>query len=612
MTQALISTRLIDANPWQPRMSEDAEHLANLATSIADDGLMQIPSARRIGERVQLAFGHSRLAAYKLLASLQKVELLSEICEPAESESATARAWQAARTAADNLVDFDEMPLNIMDIDDEAMFRFAVSENVQRKDLNAVETARAMKRYKDEFGKSSVEIGALFGVNDATVRGTLRLLDLPQEARNSLAAGEISQGAARVLLSMQKVMPKGVVNAVSRIKATDGKSTPENIVQNMLQQQYDRIVCLTRDVPNDAKPRATRNGWLLDMNNFPNSYLPELTKNDLTSLFPEEGTARFTKRLVNSKNVIDFKLILQESGDIEDADIAEKIEALIEPSTCTTCAYYTRINSEHYCGLKLCFDRKTEAWRKEQLREAGKRLGIEAYTEADGPFCAIECYTSRESKLFDNRHPSLRLIEHGKVKGYPSQYNFKGVNTDIFYVVATGDALEELKEAKRKERAANKAGQNIINSRGSMLQDRKERLLWEVSDQLAGGLFANLSSEAIKALNASAYSWHSDVPKWAALKAKANEFELDAHLRQKIAFNMLKKMMDLSTFYNNCSVLSMAENLIAVGEKAGPRLPKGLFGDLLEMADKMDSEIDERFPVEKKPVSVETAAEVTA
>jgi ParB-like chromosome segregation protein Spo0J len=269
----MIAIELIDANPWQPRMSEDIDHLANLAVSIADDGLMQIPSARRVGERYQLAFGHSRLAAFRLLGKLQKVVLLSELC--VEADSAMARAWQAAQTAAENLNDFEQMPLNVMEIDDETMFRFAVSENVQRRDLNAIETAQAMLRYKAEFGRSSTEIGELFGVNDATVRGTLRLLDLPEEARGLLAKGEISQGAARALLAARPLASAaGLEKIAQEISAKADRITYSNVVRGALEHS-DGVKLMWQD-GNEGKPRAGTSWgnvprwWPLEMTNFPN------------------------------------------------------------------------------------------------------------------------------------------------------------------------------------------------------------------------------------------------------------------------------------------------------------------------------------------------------
>lgn len=64
-----VPVEIIESNPYQMRDGEDPEHIARLADSIARDGLLQLPLARPTGtgDRVQLAFGHSRLAAYKQL-----------------------------------------------------------------------------------------------------------------------------------------------------------------------------------------------------------------------------------------------------------------------------------------------------------------------------------------------------------------------------------------------------------------------------------------------------------------------------------------------------------------------------------------------------------------
>lgn len=175
----MIRLDLIDPNPYQPREKEDPEHIAKIAASIAVDGLMQVPVGRwyhpsgkkvpsaagyanrdyyalmvSTGWRVQLAFGHSRLAACKLLA-----------------EKGYA----------------SEMPVNIRDLEDEEMFRQGISENLARKDLTPLETARAMARYRDEFGKTSAQIGEVFGLNEATVRGKIRLLNLPESIQASAA-----------------------------------------------------------------------------------------------------------------------------------------------------------------------------------------------------------------------------------------------------------------------------------------------------------------------------------------------------------------------------------------------------------------------------------------
>ena len=163
----------IDPNPYQARETEDLEHIKKLADSIARDGLMQIPIGRKVGDRVELAFGHSRLAAYRLL-----------------------------RNGAGTPSQFDVMPVMIRDLSDVDMFRLSISENLARKDLTPIEEARAMERYRDEFGKTSAEIGALFGLSDSAVRNKMRLLHLPEGIQAELANSKVPELALREILSL--------------------------------------------------------------------------------------------------------------------------------------------------------------------------------------------------------------------------------------------------------------------------------------------------------------------------------------------------------------------------------------------------------------------------
>src|SRR5688572_15649036 len=134
--QVLIPVNLIDHNPYQPRQVEDAGAVAEIAESIKRNGLMQVPSARKAGSRYQLAFGHTRLAAFKLNGE-------------------------------------DCMPLIVRDLSDLQMFELGVAENIKRRDLNYVEQAEAMRRYMVEFGKTSVQAGEFFNVSEEVVRGTV-------------------------------------------------------------------------------------------------------------------------------------------------------------------------------------------------------------------------------------------------------------------------------------------------------------------------------------------------------------------------------------------------------------------------------------------------------
>jgi ParB family chromosome partitioning protein len=176
----------IVANPFQVR-HEDPQHVKNLAISIAANGLLQIPTARAelAGKHCyQLAFGHSRLAAFKWIRDAKPLSI------------------SALRASTDGSCDWTTMPLNIVELTDQQMFEAVVAENMARKDLDPIEQAMAMVVYRDKFGKTSVEIGTLFGLSDSAVRNKMRLLKLPENLQVLLSHGELPEGAGRALVNL--------------------------------------------------------------------------------------------------------------------------------------------------------------------------------------------------------------------------------------------------------------------------------------------------------------------------------------------------------------------------------------------------------------------------
>jgi ParB-like chromosome segregation protein Spo0J len=210
-----IKLEYFNTSRYQPRDGEDREHIEGLALSIACNGLMQAPVGRLIGAdgqalvrheverefglerafregaRVELAFGNSRLAAFRLLYDIQ-TKLKHKIFIDAPTEMV-----EAARG-----YDFERMPVVIRDMDDLALFEAGIRENNDRKDLDPIERAQAMETYREKFGKTSVEIGQLWHMSDGAVRNTIRLLRLPPSARAWLRTGQISQGTARALVAL--------------------------------------------------------------------------------------------------------------------------------------------------------------------------------------------------------------------------------------------------------------------------------------------------------------------------------------------------------------------------------------------------------------------------
>lgn len=123
------------------------------------------------------------------------------------------RRWRAAQQAG-----LKEVPIFVHDLDDEAAFEAALVENLQREDLNPMETARAFQRLVDEFGYTQETIATKVGKERSTVANALRLLKLPPEVADLVEDGQLSEGHARALLSAPTVatMKKLSGTAVSK------------------------------------------------------------------------------------------------------------------------------------------------------------------------------------------------------------------------------------------------------------------------------------------------------------------------------------------------------------------------------------------------------------
>jgi len=167
----------IESNPWQTRVGEpDEEYIKSLAYDIATNGLLQVPLGRRVGEQLQLAFGHNRLAAYKILAD--------EDSQQDEKEG------------------YDVMPVELRELTDAEMAQAAWSENEKRRDVSSIEKALAVQKRIEDFGWSQADAANNLGVDRSTVSNLLRLLKLPDDLRANIGKGEISERQAMALLPL--------------------------------------------------------------------------------------------------------------------------------------------------------------------------------------------------------------------------------------------------------------------------------------------------------------------------------------------------------------------------------------------------------------------------
>jgi ParB family transcriptional regulator, chromosome partitioning protein len=155
-------------NEFQPRVMVDDTRLDELAQSIKSNGVIQPIIVRKFGDRFQIIAGERRWRAARL-AGLARVPIVVREVAPGKEQS---------------------------------LLEMALIENIQREDLNPIEEAQAYRRLSEDFRLTQETIATAVGKDRATVANTLRLLKLPDEVRTEVAAGRLSMGHARALLSL--------------------------------------------------------------------------------------------------------------------------------------------------------------------------------------------------------------------------------------------------------------------------------------------------------------------------------------------------------------------------------------------------------------------------
>ena len=162
-----IPVSQIEANPFQPRHTFDEDALQELADSIRTLGIIQPVTLRRVSDgKYQIISGERRCRA----------------------------AGMAGLTT---------VPAYIRTTDDVGMLEMAIVENVQRENLDAIETALSYQRLMDECELTQEAMAARVGKKRATVANYLRLLNLPDLIQKELKLGRISVGHAKALLGME-------------------------------------------------------------------------------------------------------------------------------------------------------------------------------------------------------------------------------------------------------------------------------------------------------------------------------------------------------------------------------------------------------------------------
>jgi ParB family chromosome partitioning protein len=162
-----VSPDRLEANPFQPRTVMEPARLEELAASIRESGMIQPLLVRRTGGRYQIIAGERR--------------------------------WRAAQKLG-----LAAVPVVVRDVPDDRLLELALVENIQREELSPLEEAQAFQRLHEEFRLTQEEVARKVGRDRSTVANTLRLLRLPGEVKELIAAGRLDAGHGRALLALER------------------------------------------------------------------------------------------------------------------------------------------------------------------------------------------------------------------------------------------------------------------------------------------------------------------------------------------------------------------------------------------------------------------------
>lgn len=226
----------IEPNPLQPRTDFDEEALQELATSIAELGVIQ-PITLKRGDN----------GKYIIISG--------------------ERRWRASQMAG-----LERLPAYIREVEDEDLHAMALVENIQRENLNAIEIALGMQRLVEECGLTQEGLAQKVGKKRSTVSNYMRLLNLPSEVQLALKEGLISMGHAKAIAGLEgelqiKALKRCVKKSLSvrqaEILARKLAEAPKcaNDEEEEYPESYSRLVLeLERVLSDNISIKRTKSG----------------------------------------------------------------------------------------------------------------------------------------------------------------------------------------------------------------------------------------------------------------------------------------------------------------------------------------------------------------
>ena len=198
-TQLKIPISDLNRNEYQPRLKFDDDKLNQLSLSIKQNGIIQPIAVRK---------DKKNSGKYEIIAG--------------------ERRWLAAQKAG-----LHEVPVVILDLDDNETLEVAIVENIQREDLNIVEEAKGYERLNKEFGYDHDKIAKLMSKSRSHISNTLRLLSLPNDVVSMLEEGTLTAGQARPLV--------GLPSASNIAEEIVSKNYSARKIENLVKQKKNTL-----------------------------------------------------------------------------------------------------------------------------------------------------------------------------------------------------------------------------------------------------------------------------------------------------------------------------------------------------------------------------------
>jgi len=233
--QKSLPLDLLQANPDQPRRYFDATALQELADSIKEHGVIQPIIVTPKGDGYEIVAGERRFRASKLAG-------------------------------------LTEIPVVVRSMTGQKQLEVSLIENIQRRDLNTIETATAYAKLRDQFNLSAEKISERVHKSPSAVINTMRLLKLPKEAIVALAEGKITEGQARPLIGQDaeliaELIPRIIVEEWSARKVEQymtnvkkQQKSGEPAAENISAQHDGRVETLKTRLKTDVAIRVNSKG----------------------------------------------------------------------------------------------------------------------------------------------------------------------------------------------------------------------------------------------------------------------------------------------------------------------------------------------------------------